>query len=97
MPERMGPSMARIIDERGRMFEALATLPGVTAYPSDANYVLVRVDGAVEVWQRLYDAGILVRDFSSAPGLENCLRISVGTREENDTVLEALREAVMGR
>ena len=55
--------------------------------------MLVRVPGASEVRQRLRDEhSILVRDFSYAPGLTDCLRITVGTPEENDAVLAALGE-----
>lgn len=91
------PGIRTIVEERGRVAAALAELPGVEAFPSDANFVLVRMDGAGEAWRKLYDAGVLVRDFSSAPGLAGCLRISIGTREENDAMLSALREAVIGR
>ena len=86
------PGIKAIIEERERMLQELARIPGLTVFPSDANYILVRMRGAGEVWQKLYDRGILVRDFSSAPRLENCLRITVGTREENDRLLAALGE-----
>ena len=82
----------QIVSERGRMFRELSQMPGVTAYPSNANYILFRAEGAGEVWQRLYDRGILVRDFSRAPMLQDCLRVSIGSPEENDEFLTALRE-----
>ncbi len=82
----------QIVSERGRMFRELSQLPGVTAYPSNANYILFRAEGAGEVWQQLYDRGILVRDFSRAPMLQDCLRVSIGSPEENDEFLAALRE-----
>ena len=85
-----------IVSERGRLFEALRAKEGVTVYPSDANFLLVRFTGgaarAQAAWQALYDAGVLVRDFSHAPLLEGCLRVSVGAPEENDAFLAALRE-----
>lgn len=90
------PGIGAIIAERTRVFDALRTLPGVKPYPSDANYILFRVGGAKEVWRKLYDAGILIRDFSSAPLLEECLRVSIGSREENDAFLSALRDIVVG-
>ncbi|MEI2997904.1 MAG: aminotransferase class I/II-fold pyridoxal phosphate-dependent enzyme [Senegalimassilia faecalis] len=74
------------------MFEALGHLPGVTAYPSNANYILFHVEGAGQVWQQLYDRGILVRDFSRANMLEDCLRVSIGNPQENDELLAALKE-----
>lgn len=83
-----------IIDERARVYDALCAIKGVQAFPSDANYILFRLDDAGAVWQKLYDRGILVRDFSSAPLLENCLRVTVGSPEENDEFLAALRAIV---
>jgi len=73
----------------------LTRLPDLTVYPSGANFVLVRVDGdAHALWQRLVDRGVLVRDFSAAPRLEGCLRITVGTPTEDDALLDALRESL---
>ncbi len=84
--------IAAIVAERERMTERLGEIPQVTVYPSQANFLLVRIPKADCVWQGLYDKGILVRDFSHAPGLENCLRITIGLQEENDAVLAALEE-----
>ena len=59
--------------------------------PSGANFLLVRVRGdAHDLWQRLLDRGVLVRDFSSWPRVEGCLRVTVGTPDENDAFLAAL-------
>lgn len=86
-----------IIDERERMIEELQSIYGVHVYPSAANFILIRLDKADEVWQKLYERGILVRDFSHTPRLENCLRLSVGTKKENNALLKALNEIVSGR
>ena len=86
-----------IISERDRLLEELGKAPGVTVYPSDSNYILFKLEGADKVWEALYARGILVRDFSHAPMLENCLRVSVGTEEENDEFLAALREIVASK
>ena len=94
---RFEPGIEAIIAERTRLFETLKTFPGVRPYPSDANYILFAVDDASATWQRLYDEGVLVRDFSSAPHLEGTLRVTIGSREDNDAFLAALRSAVMGR
>jgi histidinol-phosphate aminotransferase len=84
-----------LITERHRLASALTRLPDLTVYPSGANFVLVRVDGdAHALWQRLVDRGVLVRDFSAAPRLEGCLRITVGTPTEDDALLDALRESL---
>lgn len=88
------PGIQAIISERGRLAEALATLPGVEPFPSDSNWVLFRLPRAAEAWQHLYDQGILVRDFSSSPGLEGMLRVTVGTPEQNSAFLEALRRFI---
>jgi histidinol-phosphate aminotransferase len=84
-----------LVAERHRLASALTRLPDLTVYPSGANFVLVRVDGdAHALWQRLVDRGVLVRDFSAAPRLEGCLRITVGTPAEDDALLDALRESL---
>ena len=87
----------QIIDERTRVYQALCKIDGVTAYPSHANYILFHVEGADVVWQKLYDQGILVRDFSHAPLMEMCLRVSIGSPEENDRFLNALREIIAAK
>ena len=82
-----------IIEERTRLFNELSALEGVQPFPSDANYILFRLPSdcdAAQIWQRLLDAGVLVRDFSRSPGLENCLRVSIGAPEENTRFLEEL-------
>lgn len=86
------PAIDLIISERDRLLERLKALPNIKVFPSDANFILVRTQDAHEVWQELLDRGILVRDFSGAPMLENCLRLSVGSLEENDALLTALEE-----
>lgn len=84
-----------LVRERERVRAELAAVDGVTAFPSGANFVLLRVHGdARALWQRLVDRGVLVRDFSAWPRLADCLRVTIGTPEENDRFLAALREAV---
>ena len=85
------PVVAQIRAERARLQSGLAALPGVRVWPSAGNFLLVRMANASEVRNRLRDEfSILVRDFSYAPGLADCLRITVGTPAENDAVLAAL-------
>lgn len=89
------PTVEKIVSERTRLYESLARVEGVRVWPSEGNFVLVRMAGASRVRERLRDErSILVRDFSYAPGLADCLRITVGTPEENDAVIEALSEIV---
>lgn len=89
------PTVEKIVSERSRLHESLARVEGVRVWPSEGNFVLARMAGASRVRERLRDErSILVRDFSYAPGLTDCLRITVGTPEENDAVIEALSEIV---
>lgn len=91
------PAIDSIISERDRMMEALRSIPTVRPYPSESNWILLHVDDAARAWEYLYEHGVLVRDFSSAPMLEGTLRVSVGTSEQNDAFLGHLRDFVMRR
>ena len=83
--------IAAIAAERPRLMGALAALPGVDVHPSDANFVLVTVPQARELWGRLFEEhSVLVRNVSGDPLLPDCLRITVGSPEENDRLLAAL-------
>ena len=91
----MEARVAGVVEERGRVAAGLADLP-VDVWPSDANFILFRPqrgDGA-EVWSALVERSVLVRDCSSWPGLEGCLRVTVGTPAENAAFLAALREVL---
>lgn len=91
------PGINQIIEQRGVLIEELNKLPGVTAFDSDSNYVLFRVDGADKVWEQLYSRGVLVRDFSHSQYLTDCLRVSVGSPEENKQFLAALAQILNER
>jgi histidinol-phosphate aminotransferase len=84
---------ALIRAEREVLGQALAALPGVTVFPSEANFFLVRVPDADRTYEALRRQGVLVRNFNAA-GLKNCLRITVGTPDENRILLTAMREAL---
>jgi histidinol-phosphate aminotransferase len=92
LDERM-EKVGRIVAERERLSRELAALPGLMVYPSAANFVLCRLAAGAERALAVRDAlrrqGILVRYFSK-PGLQDCIRISVGTPEQNNAVLAAL-------
>ena len=93
--DAMRSRVASLVEERGRLMARLAELP-VTVWPSGANFVLFRPDqrdGAV-VWQALLDHSILVRDCSSWPRLDGCLRVTIGTPAEDDAFLAALEDAL---
>jgi histidinol-phosphate aminotransferase len=93
--DEMRARVAGIVEERERVAAALADLP-VEAWPSGANFVLFRPsarDGA-EVWRALLDRSVLVRNCASWPRLGGCLRVTIGTPEEDDTFLAALAEVL---
>jgi histidinol-phosphate aminotransferase len=86
---------AEIRAERARLSQALAALPGVHVYPSQANFVLFRVTDADGVHASLRAAGVLIKNVSAAhPMLAGCLRASVGTAAENERLLCALAAAL---
>ena len=92
MRDEFVPRIQMMIAERKRMSEQLKNLKGVKVYPSNTNFVLIHYDKAVELNEYLESLNIGVRSFGSAPRLENCLRISMGTREENDEWFEAIKK-----
>jgi histidinol-phosphate aminotransferase len=90
---------AKVLEERERVRPELERLPGLKVYPSAANFLLARVIGGegagTRVFERVKEQGVLVKDFSGGhPLLENCLRLTIGTPEENRILLAALREAL---
>jgi len=84
-----------ILEERARVAAALERLPGVTVFPSDANFILLRTDRhSRTVFDELRRSGVLVRDLGGNPGmLHGCLRVTVGVPAENDAFLAAMRAA----
>lgn len=92
---RMEERVGLIVRERQRILAAFARMP-VTAWPSQSNFILFRPGSRKgdEVWNGLLGRGVLVRDTSSWPGLAGCLRVTVGTPEENDRFLSALEEVL---
>lgn len=89
MPE----CVAKIVKERGRLFSRLQQIENIRVYPSEANFLLLRVRDAKILCQRLMKKGVLVRNVSNGSSLDNHIRITVGTPEENDALIAALTEA----
>jgi histidinol-phosphate aminotransferase len=86
-----GAGIELIKKERARMAAALAATGCIEVFPSSSNFLLVRMREGSKVRARLRDEfSILVRDVSAMPELENCLRITVGTPEENDRIIQAV-------
>lgn len=83
-----------IVTERKRLFEEMEKIQGINTYHSDANFILFQVPGrADDLHRRLLEEGILVRNSpGSTHGLDRCLRVTVGTRQENELFLEKLKK-----
>jgi histidinol-phosphate aminotransferase len=91
--KRMEDQLAVILNERARLEEALRKLPFVRQlYPSDANFILVRVNDANYTYNYLVGRKVIVRNRHKVYLCENCLRITVGAPEENNTLIKALNE-----
>jgi histidinol-phosphate aminotransferase len=91
--EQLAYMVEEIVQERQMLVQALPTLETVEkVYLSDANFLLVKVKDANGLYNYLLEQGIVVRNRSSLPGCEGCLRISVGTTEENQQLFQAMAE-----
>ncbi|MBI2774183.1 MAG: aminotransferase class I/II-fold pyridoxal phosphate-dependent enzyme [Chloroflexi bacterium] len=85
--------IATIRSERERVFAAMKKVEGIEPFPSEANFILFRIEGATAPAQaRFLDHGIALRDMNAWIGAEGCLRVSIGTREENDRFIAALSQ-----
>jgi histidinol-phosphate aminotransferase len=83
---------ARIKADRATLGQSLAALKGVTVFPSEANFFLMRVADAARTYEALKQQNVLVKNLH--PAIPNCLRVTVGTPDENRILLTALREAL---
>lgn len=89
--ERTRQRIALLIAERTRVVRALGALADVRdLWPSSANFVLARFDNGAAALERALAAGIVLRDVSAQPGLDDCLRITIGAPAENDALLAVL-------
>jgi histidinol-phosphate aminotransferase len=90
---KLVPLIRTICAERDRLYEELRRIPGLTPVPSRANFIVTRSQlEARGVFNELLKRDILIRDVSKYPLLQDYFRVSVGTPEENDLLLDALRE-----
>ncbi|MGR4050051.1 histidinol-phosphate transaminase [Kosakonia cowanii] len=88
----MRERVAQIVAERAYLVKALRDIPCVEqVFDSETNYILVRVTASSAVFKSLWDQGIILRDQNKQPSLSGCLRITIGTREESQRVIDALR------
>jgi histidinol-phosphate aminotransferase len=89
--------VSRIRAERERLYQVLDDMPGVRVWPSEANFILFQLQqtDARRVYDALYAAGVLVKNLEGASGVPpNCLRVTVGTEDENTSFLQALRRSM---
>ena len=92
-PFEVDKTVKIILQERNRLMQAFRELPHCEQiYPTDANFFLARVTDAKRIYDYLVDKGIIVRNRSRIQLCQNCLRITIGTRTENNELLSALRQ-----
>lgn len=88
---KMEKNKKLILSERERVKKELQTL-GIKVYPSDANFLLIKIPTAVKIQKEMQDDGVIVRERSIEPLIPNCLRITIGTKKENDIFLKKFKE-----
>ncbi|MBF0473690.1 MAG: aminotransferase class I/II-fold pyridoxal phosphate-dependent enzyme, partial [Nitrospirae bacterium] len=89
----MNSNISEIKINRENLFSGLLKIKGVKPYPSDANFILFKVDNAEMIYKKLIENDILVRNLNSH--IEGCLRVTVGTRYEMDVFLEVLNKILI--
>lgn len=89
-PARHDATVAHVIAERERVFSAMRAIPQIDVFPTKANFITFRTRRPL--FEPLVARGILVRDVSAYPRLQGCLRVSIGTAQQNDAFLAALKE-----
>ena len=89
-------TVLRLIEARDDLLHKLYRVPGVKPYPSHANFILFELHDAdpKAVFESIFKRGVLIRDVTAYPRLQRCLRVSVGSEEQNEAFLAALRHAV---
>ena len=84
--------VAEIVAERARVASEFEAIPCIRkVYPSEANFILIKVDDANALYDHLLADGVIVRNRNKAAGCEGCLRITIGLKEENDRMLESIK------
>jgi histidinol-phosphate aminotransferase len=92
-PAYMHERVAQTIAQRERVFKALLPHPRWQVYPSHGNFLLIRTPDAAAAFKALLDAGVLVRRQDSLHGLQGCIRVTIGTPQQNDTFIQAALKA----
>ena len=92
-PEQIKEWVNVLLEERARVMEEFVKLPCcVRVFPTDANFFLAKVYEATQIYNYLVSEGIIVRNRTNVALCNDCLRITIGTKEENDALLDALRK-----
>jgi histidinol-phosphate aminotransferase len=93
-PGWMEARVREIVQERDRLTETLAAIPGIEPFPSQANFVLIRMPDGKAVFESLLAKGVLLRSVNGHTLLARCLRVTVGTPQENRIFVDALKETI---
>ncbi len=80
-----------IIEERAKLYRSLKALGFASPFKTDANFILFRVNDSEELFNYLIEKGVLIRNLNSAGPLENCMRVTVGTQDENTIFLQEMK------
>lgn len=91
-------AISEIVQNREALKAELEKIPGVEVFESEANYLMFRVVNASILWRDLLKThGVHIRDLTRAPGLEDCLRVTIGSPEQNEAFLQAMQDIVKNR
>ena len=91
MKDLLRKNIKSVVSERKRLFDGITKIEGIIPYPSEANFILFRVKSPERIYRDLLDNGVLVRNMKGV--VNGCLRVTVGTPEENRIFLDALNQA----
>jgi histidinol-phosphate aminotransferase len=86
-------SIRNVANERERLMAVMSTISGVEPYPSEANFILFRVKDANSVYSALLNQGVLIKNLNAV--IRNCMRVTIGTPNENDTFIKALNKTLL--
>lgn len=93
--ENITKNINSILEERQRVIDKLITYDSVEyVYPTDANFVLFKIDKALDIYKKIAEEGVIIRYRGNEPHCEDCLRLTIGTQPENDRFFKALEEIV---
>jgi histidinol-phosphate aminotransferase len=96
--DRFSNQAREVIERRGELLDALQRIDGIHPYPSDANFIFFSCDFDTDrVYSDLIQEGILIKNLNSPGILRNCMRVTVGNRNENEEFLDALTKVISAR